>query len=232
MARPVRSRGPYRDPRLMERQGDVLGPSSLLLVVLMVCAVVVMGAFVVGIGRLVPASALLATPTPPAQTLQPVAVSTVAPAPTPTEPSSTPSSTPRPPVVALDALRVAFGDPAPIVERGEQVGTVTVESAVYRGFNEGVEAADGRRWLRVSLTFRSTANLTYDGNRWSALDANGRRHRWTRVQAPDPALGAGSLGPGKRRTGYLVLSVPSDVTIRSLVLQDADARDIVVLALR
>jgi hypothetical protein len=230
MARPSRSRGPYRDPRLVERQGDVLGPSSLLLVVLMVCAVAAMGAFLVGIGRLVPASA--PTPPPPALTPPPVAVTSIAPAPPSARPSSAPSSTPRPPVVALDALRVAFGDPAPIQERGEQVGTVTVESAVYRGFNEGVEADAGRRWLRVSLTFRSTANLAFDGSRWSALDANGKRHRWTRVPAPDPALGAGSLDPGKRRTGYLVFSVPSNVAIRSLVLQDADARDIVVMALR
>ena len=119
--------------------------------------------------------------------------------------------TPRPPVVAPDVLRVAFGDPAPVVERGQQVGSVTVESAVYRPTSGGVEAAAGRRWLRVSLTFRATAALTYEGGRWSVLDANGKRHRWTRAGAPDPALGAGTLDAGRRRTGYLVFSVPSDV---------------------
>jgi len=224
MARPARSRGPYRDPRLVERQGDVLGPSSLLLAVVMVCAVVAMGAIVVGVGRLVP------TPVPTqVRTAQPSHVAFVTPVPTG---GPSPSSSPRPPAVARDVLRVAFGDPAPVVERGQQVGSVTVRSAVYRSSTEGLEASSGRRWFRVALTYRATAELTYESGRWSALGANGRRYLWARARAPDPALGTGTLEAGKRRTGYLVFSVPATVTIVALVLRDADARDIAVLAVR
>jgi hypothetical protein len=196
-----------------------------LVVVLFFGAVLGLGALVFGFGRLVPAPAPEPSQTPAASP-----VASVTPAPTPTE-APIPSSTPRPPAVAPEVLRVAFGDPAPVVERGRQVGTVSVRSAVYRERNEGVEAAAGRRWLRVALTFRATADLTFDGGRWSALDTTGRRYRWTKARAPEPALGAGTLEPGQRRTGYLVFSVPSNVTIGSLVLQDADANDIAVLTI-
>ena len=211
----------------MERQGDVLGPSSLLLVVLMVCAVVAMGALVVGLGRLVP------TPAPaPIATAAPSTLTFVTPDPTPAGPSPSPSPSPRPLAVSPDALRVAFGDPAPVVERGVQVGTVTVTSIAYRSVIRGVEAPSGRRWFRVSLTFQATAALPFDGSRWSVLDANDKRYRWAKARAPDPPLGAGTLDPGQGRTGYLVFSVPSNASIRSLVLQDADAKDIAVLAIR
>ena len=93
-------------------------------------------------------------------------------------------------------------------------------------------APSGRRWLRVSLTYQATGDLTYEGGRWSVLDANGKRYRWTRPRAPDPVLGAGTLDPGTRRTGYLVFSVPSSASITALVLRDADARDIAVMAIR
>jgi hypothetical protein len=211
----------------VERQGDVLGPSSLLLVVLMVCAVVAMGALVVGIGRLVP------TPAPaPIPTAAPSTLTFVTPLPTADGPSPAPSPSPQPLAVAPDALRVAFGDPAPVVERGKQVGTVTVASIAYRSVIRGIEASPGRRWFRVSLTFQATAALPYDGSRWSVLAADDKRYRWTKARAPDPPLGAGTLDAGDRRTGYLVFSVPSSVAITSLVLQDADARDIAVLAIR
>ncbi len=193
MARPARSRGPFRDPRLVERQGDVLGPSSLLLVVLMVCAVVAMGALVVGLGRLVP------TPAPaPIATAAPSTLTFVTPDPTQAGPSSSPSPSPRPLAVSPDALRVAFGDPAPVVERGVQVGTVTVTSIAYRSVIRGVEASSGRRWFRVSLTFQATAALPYDGNRWSVLDANDKRYRWARARASRPAARGRHARSGSR----------------------------------
>lgn len=225
MARPSRARGPYGDPRLLERQGDVLGLSALGLAALMVCAVVAMGALMVGVGRLVPPPPALPTALAAAP---PVVVASVS-------PSARPSPTPRPttsPEIVPDAIRVAAGDPAPILERGQQVGTVTVESAAYPARILERDPPAGRRWLRVSLTYRATADVAYLGSRWSALDATGRRHRWAGAEAPEPALGGGSLRAGQRRTGYLVIAVPATIRIQWLVLQDADGRDIVLAALR
>lgn len=232
LARPMRPRGPYRDPRLVDRQGDVLGLSSLLLVMLMIGAVLAMGALMVGVGRLVPTPAPTSVPTPaPTSVPTPTTSSATVVTPTPAPASVAPSSTLAPGLTDR-VLQVAFGDPGPITERGEQIGTVTVESGVYRARIAGVEPRAGRRWLRVSVTYRATEALTYAGSRWSALDVDGRRHRWTGDVAPDPVLGGGTLDAGVRRTGYLVFAVPSDVAIRAVVLQDADARDILMMAIR
>ncbi len=232
MSRPSRSRqrrtSPWQDPRLLDRQGDLRGASAFLLVLLMVGGVALVGVALVGVGRLVPTplptpmptQAPVVTPTPP----PPSAMPSVPPSPT-DEPAGSDDAAP-------DPLWVAAGDPAPITERGRQLGTVTVVSAGYRSSIAGQDPPSGRRWLRVSLRYTATLATPYEAGRWSALDADGRRYPWLGTRATDPALGAGTLDPGATRTGYVVFAVPTGVSIVSLVLQDADGHDAVIAAIR
>ena len=196
MARPARARGPCRDPRLVERQGDVLGPSSVLLVVLMVCAVVAMGALVVGIGRLMstPGSASLPTSLP--RRIAPAAV-----APTP-EPSLRPP--PMHPAVGRPRSRRTccssrFGDSG-ADRRASASRSARVTRRVRRlsGASGGVEAASrvdaGCGSRSRSGRPRRRPTMAAAGR---SLDANGKRHRWTGAGAPNPALGAGTLDAGR-----------------------------------
>ena len=230
MARPSRSRGPYGDPRLAGPKGDLPGTTALVLVVLMVIGIALVGALLVGVGRLVP------TPVP---TVPPTAAPVVTPRPSrpPDVASSAPSRTPTPtgsPVAIVDpgAILAAVGDSAPITQAGQEVGTVTLESAVYRARIQGQAAPAGSRWLRISLTFRATESLIYDPGRWSVVDTRSRRHRWNGAAAPDSPLGVGTLEAGQSRTGYLVIAVPATVETRSVILQGADGHDMVIFALR
>ncbi len=198
----------------------------------MVCAIILAGGVLLGVGRLVPTLAVLPQPS----TLTSSAPASVRTPESTAAPPSAPPAIPEPAVqgaeaVAVDALHVAAGDPAPIFERGQEVGSVTIESAAYRSRIAGQDPAAGRRWLRVSLTYRATATLTYEAARWSALDANGKRHPWTGIASTAPSLGGGSLDPGHSRTGYVVISVPARVATVALVLQDADGHDVIVAAL-
>ena len=229
MARSARSRGPFGDPRLVERRGDLRGPSALLLVLLMVCGMGGMGALLLGFGRLVPGTG---------STILPAFVSAADPGPSRTSgPGPTPAVSPVPTVALVaivdpGAMLATIGDRAPITEGGQQVGTVTLDSAVYRTRIQGRDPPRGSRWLRISVTYRATAPLTVDPTRWSAVDTRDRRHGWTGAAAPDPPLDASSLASGQSRTGYVVIVVPTNVDTRSVVLQDAAGRDIVVFTIR
>jgi hypothetical protein len=219
---------PWQDPRLLDRQGDLRGASAFLLVLLMVGGVALLGGALVGVGRLVP------TPVPtPVLTSAPVLT------PTPAPPSAAPSVLPSPTdgpagsgEAAPEPLWVAAGDPAPIIERGRQVGSVTVVSTGYRSRIAGQDPPSGRRWLRVSLRYQATLATPYEAGRWSAVAADGTRYPWLGSRATDPALGAGTLDPGATRTGYVVFAVPTRVAIVSLLLQDAEGHDIIIAALR
>jgi hypothetical protein len=230
--RPSRSQhrraSPWQDPRLLDRQGDLRGASAFLLVLLMVGGVALLGGALVGVGRLVP------TPAPtPAPTSAPVVTPTPLPASAAPSVLSSPTDGPAASdgAVVPDVLWVAAGDPAPITERGRQLGTVTIVSAGYRSRIAGQDPPSGRRWLRVSLRYRATLATPYEAGRWSARDASGKRYPWLGTRATDPALGAGTLAAGATRTGYVVFAVPTRVAIVSLVLQDADGHDIVIAAI-
>jgi hypothetical protein len=135
-------------------------------------------------------------------------------------------------VVDPGAILATIGDPVPIMEDGQQVGTVTLDSAVYRPRIQGVDPPSGSRWLRISVTFEATATLTVDPTRWSAVDTRDRRFGWTGAAAPDPPLGSSSLEAGTSVTGYEVIAVPANVDTRSVVLQDADGRDMVAFVIQ
>ncbi len=210
----------------MDRQGDLRGASAFLLVVLMVGGVVLVGGALVGVGRLMPTPLVTAKPTqaPVATPMPPSAVPSAMPSPT-DEPAASDDA------AAPDVLWVAAGDPAPITERGQQRGTVTVLSAGYRSSIAGQDPPSGRRWLRVSLRYAATLATPYEAGRWSAQDADGKRYMWLGTRATNPALGAGTLDPGTTRTGYVVFAVPIRVAIVSLVLQDTDGHDIIIAAI-
>jgi hypothetical protein len=90
----------------------------------------------------------------------------------------------------------------------------------------------GSQWLRINVTFHATDTLTVDPTRWSAVDTRDRRHVWTGAPAPDPPLGSRSLEAGTSLTGYVVIAVPANVHTRSVVLQDADGRDLVAFVIK
>ena len=196
----------------------------------MVCGIGVMGALLVGVGRLVPTPEPTVPPsTAPTATAGPSAGSN--------SPSPVPSTTPTPsasPVAVVDpsAILAAVGDLAPITEAGRTVGTVTLVSAVYRPRIQGIVPPSGSRWLRISVTFQATAPFVVDPTRWSAIDTSDRRYEWLGAAAPDPPLEGSSLAAGESRTGYLVIAVPTSVDTASVVLQDAAGRDMVVFVIQ
>ena len=202
-----------------------------MLVLLMVCGIGVMGALLVGIGRLVP------TPIPTVQPDTAAAVSTpgasrapssVAPAASVAPgPSASPAATVNP-----AAILAAVGDSAPITEAGEPMGTVSLVSAAYRSRIQGDDPPSGSRWLRLYVTFQATAKMTVDPTRWSAVDSRDRRYEWVGAAAPDPPLEGIALDSGESRAGYLVIAVPANADIRYVVLQDAPGRDIVAFTIR
>ena len=230
MARPSRSLGPFGDPRLVERRGDLRGPSAVLLVLLMVGGIGAMGALLVGVGRLVPSPAPTIQPSPAAGTSTP---SFHAPASAVPAASMTPAPSASPvAVVDPGAILAAVGDSVPLTEAGEPLGTVTLMSAAYRTRIQGNDPPSESRWLRVYVTFQATAKMTVDPTRWAAVDARNQRHDWVGATAPDPPLEGISLDPGESRSGYLVIAVPASTDTRSVVLQDAAGRDIIVFAIR
>ncbi len=259
MARPSRSRGPYQDPRLLERQGDLMGPSAFVLVFLMVCGVALVGVLLVGVGRVLPGSGTVgpASPGPSAVAAPPTAsrspTRSILPAvPTPSAGVSTPSGTssspgpsplpgvsPAPgtspassPVTGRQPVEVGRGRAAPVTEGDSVLGDVTVGSARYQVRSAGTKAPAGSRWLVVSMTYQATDRMRYDGRRWRTVDADGEPHPWTSAPAPRPELGKGTLDAGESRTGYLAFEVPADIDIRHLVLTDKAGDDIVTVAIR
>jgi hypothetical protein len=210
----------------------LVGPAAFTLMLVMVCAIVLAGGALLGLSRLV----VVPAAGPRAISVTGAASTTPHPARPAVSALPAPSATPVPTapgdgVVAIDALRVAAGDPAPITERGQQVGTVTILSAVYRSRIAGHDAPAGHRWLRVSMTVRASARMAYEMGRWSALDMAGRRHPWTGMSTSTASLGAGSLAASQSRTGYVVIAVSLRVAVVSLVLQGADGHDLLVVDL-
>lgn len=223
-----RTSGPWRDPRLTDREGDLIGPSSFVLVLLLMCVVLGTGGLLLGMGRMVPSVPVSVA-----------APSTTTPRPSPTIASAVPTATSGPPSVepstgagpGVGPLLVDAGQAAPVTEAGREVGTVTLVDASYRSSIPGQDLPPGDRWLRVRLTYRATLPMTYESGRWSSVDADGVRHPWTGARTAEAALGSGTLQSGASRTGYVVLDVPGRVASRSLVLQDADGRDIIIVSL-
>ena len=121
-------------------------------------------------------------------------------------PSPTPAPTARPtprrtPAPRRTTIEVGLLEPAEIVVRGEEVGTVTL-----RGFKHST--LDGDTVLVVKVQYEVTEEFRYSDDDWVARSDDGERYELAEEQL-SPALGDGTLEEGDVESGFLTFDVPS-----------------------
>ena len=217
----TQGQGPLNDPRLVERRGDLSGLNALMFLALVIVAFVAAAFLLYTLIRGAPA----VSPSP-----SPTAVPSLSASPSATAKASSSPSPSVAPSAAASPITTTIGSPADVFADGVRVGTVTVESARFNRTLEGKQAPKGMRWLLISVTLKATADLAYDENNWSAVDASGERHGW-RGSDPPPSLGEGTLAAGKSRTGNVTFAVPVKPATTSVVLTSPDGDDLVIVTI-
>jgi hypothetical protein len=216
--------GPYDDPRLTDRRGDLSGFSALLFAGIALLALALVGLVLF---LAIPPAGSVASPSP-------------SPSPTPT-----PTPTPRPsvslaaspsaatsPRPSITVPTIAVGQRAPLVgEDGTQAGTVAIQATRFARNVGGEPARPAMRYLVARVRYQAREPLRYDRANWVAVDAEGNEHRPREDGDLDSALGSGRLNAGEAATGTVTFEVPRQVPVEMLVLRSAEGEDLVRVSL-
>jgi hypothetical protein len=225
----------YRDPRLTERRGDLAGPVAALFLAIVVGTFAATGVVLVAVMPMgadrpgVAVTSRLPSPSP-LLTPRPTAGATASPRVT-AAPASTPSATRRPRETPrpLPAPTAAIRERAVLVVDGGEAATISVRS--FRKADPGDrELAEGARLMVARIRLEARERLAYDARDWVVEDVEGRRFPSLGDDAPEPALGSGTLEPGGSRVGAVAWELERGVTIAWIVLTDGDGRDLVRVA--
>lgn len=245
----------YHDPALTDRRGDATGLVAFAFLFVLV-GVFALAAFVLVSLPLAADSTpappatpgILATPRP---SPKPALTATPSDAPSSGEPSIGPAETfdtgaspaPQPSDGALPtreprpsptqrtgrpAAEGAIGQTLPVFIDGRRVGGVTVQSFQV-GDVPGVDLPAGARFMILEVRYFTAAGMDYDAKDWVVVDSEGNRYPSLGAQAPEPALGKGTLAAGETIIANVAFIRERRVGIEQLVLTDGDGRDIVIV---